>query len=69
MSPGEWTNATASGDVALSCGSCAAIFDVPPDTHRIDDTGFVVPAVRCPDDSCGSYVYVRLLNYSDAVLT
>lgn len=68
LEPGEWTLETASGRPAIRCGSCGGIYDLP-ETHRVDETGFVVPALRCEYVPCDAYAYVRLLNYSDEVLT
>lgn len=67
LRPGQWTDATASGRPAVSCASCGGIYDVP-ETHRIQDDGLVVPALRCEYVPCGAFEYVRLANYADEVL-
>lgn len=68
LRPQQWTNRTASGGVALSCANCGGIYDLP-DTHRVDETGLVIPALRCEYMPCGAFSYVRLRNYRDEVLT
>lgn len=68
LRPGEWTRATASGRVAISCCHCGGIFDLS-DEHRVQDGGLVVPAVSCEYVPCGEFSYIRLKNYADEVLT
>jgi hypothetical protein len=68
----EWTDETASGRVALCCARCAAVFDLD-EFHRVDEvdsegTGLVVPAVRCAEDGCVEFGYVRLKNYAEPVV-
>lgn len=67
LRPGQWTDATASGRAAICCANCGGVCELP-ETHRVDGTGFVVPALRCEYVPCGAYVYVRLLNYGDEVV-
>lgn len=68
MTSGQWTTETASGYPAICCANCAGIYDIDPKTHRVDSTGFVVPALKCPIGDCQEYSYVRLLNFVDEVL-
>jgi hypothetical protein len=67
LQPGEWTDRTASGCPALRCGSCGTIFDLP-DSHRIEDAGRVVPALRCADVTCSEYSYVTLEDFGEEIL-
>lgn len=57
--PGEWTEETASGKPALCCADCGAIYDVP-ETHRIEPSGLIVPAVKCPTVTCFAFSYLKL---------
>lgn len=66
LQPGEWTLETASGRPALRCGACGGIYDLP-ETHRVDETGLVVPALRC-EYVCDAFAYVRLLEWGEAVV-
>lgn len=68
LEQGEWTDQTASGDVAVSCARCSQIFGIDPSTHRIEADGFVVPAVKCESKACGEFGYIRLMNYADEVV-
>jgi hypothetical protein len=67
LTAGEWTDLTASGRPALCCSACSAVFELPA-THRVNDDGLVVPAVRCGDASCREFGYVRLENWSESVV-
>lgn len=67
LAPGEWTDLTASGKPALCCAECGSVFDLP-DTHRVDETGFIVPAVKCPSVTCVSFSYLRLEAWGEAVV-
>lgn len=67
LRPQQWTDATASGRVAICCRNCGGIYDLP-ETHRVDD-GLIVPALRCEFTPCGVFEYVRLANYGEPVVT
>jgi hypothetical protein len=67
LSAGEWTDDPDTGRVALCCARCAAVFDLT-EFHRIDETGFVVPAVPCRRLPCGEFAYVRLQNWADPIV-
>ena len=68
LEPGQWTDMTPMGSPVLSCADCGGLVEIP-DTHRIEDSGLIVPALKCPYVSCGTYVYRKLANYRDEVLT
>lgn len=66
LRPQQWTNATASGCVAICCANCGGIYDLP-ETHRVDEDDLIVPALNCEYMPCGAYGYVRLTNYREKV--
>lgn len=66
LRPGQWTDRTASGRPALSCVKCGGIYDVP-ETHGIDERGYVMPALTCEYLPCGTCDLVLLANYRDEV--
>jgi hypothetical protein len=65
--PGEWTQETMTGGVALCCKECGQVYDLG-ERHRIEENGFVVPAVRCGSGPCSAFSYINLANYSDPVV-
>lgn len=67
LDPGEWTDRTDDGAPAIRCKSCGAIFGLP-ESHRVIDDGRIVPALRCPTETCSAYGYVTLGAYREDVL-
>ena len=67
LDPGQFTVRTASGRPALCCHLCGAIYDLP-ETHRYDHDGRVVPALRCPTETCSFFDYVCLESVAEAVV-
>jgi len=67
LQPGEWTDRTVSGQPALCCIGCGAIYDLPA-KFRIEDAGRVVPALHCIDICCSQFDYVTLEDFGETVL-
>lgn len=65
LEPGEWTDRTVSGRAVLCCAECGGYQEVP-DTHRVEDGGLIVPALRCETVSCSRYLYIRLEAWGEA---
>lgn len=73
LQPAQWTDQTPSGDPAVCCARCGTIFEINLSTHRVDRVessphGLVVPAIKCDDDACGEFGYIRLMNFADEVV-
>lgn len=67
LSPQEWTDRTASGDPVLCCAECGGLQEIPR-THRVEDGGLIVPALRCETVTCPRYLYVRLEAWGEDVI-
>jgi hypothetical protein len=67
LEPGEWTDVTASGRVAVCCKDCSQTFDLS-EFHRVEEDGRVVPAVRCDNDACLTFGYITLRDWAEAVV-
>jgi hypothetical protein len=67
MLPGQFTIRTASGNPAVSCPVCGTIYEIPA-THRWDEGGRVVPALKCADPACSFLEYVELGAINEEVL-
>jgi hypothetical protein len=67
LTPGEWTDLTATATPALCCASCGSVFELP-EMNRVEADGLIVPAVRCPSDPCGVFGYVRLEDWEQTVV-
>lgn len=60
LEPQEYTTETASGQAVLRCSECGGYQEVRAETHRVEDSGLIVPALRCETVSCPRYLYIRL---------
>lgn len=67
LSKQEWTDATASGRVALCCARCSRVFELS-EFHEVNQNGLVTPAVKCDSLTCGEFARVLLASYEFEVL-
>ena len=67
LEPQEYTTETMSGRAVLCCAECGGLQEIP-DTHRVQDDGLVVPALRCETVTCAAYDYLRLEAWREDVL-
>ena len=68
LQPGEYTTETASGNAAVCCPVCGGISDIDPATHRTELDGRVVPAWKCPTETCVLFDYLTLEARFEGVL-
>jgi hypothetical protein len=68
LDPQQWTDATASGRVALCCPKCSEVSELGPTSHVVSRHGRVTPAWRCPVGDCGFVEWLELEAFGESVL-
>jgi hypothetical protein len=66
MSPGEWTNETATGKPAIACPECGGISELEL-PHVVRGGGIVTPIWSCPY-ICPAMEFITLVDWDEAVL-